>query len=257
MNEPVIVPLRVDTEFHGLSKSGRAYLDVTIADKTFPVFLDLGHFSTLSLTDSVLATLPISFVGGKTSSSDAFGATVHSRNYVIDTCRIGNLECTAMEGTEFGNTAASPAAGSGGCLGSSFLKAFNVVFDYPNHRLVLMKDTALPAEYLHYHWSYTPYYESNGNCITTDVTIRGKKRSLLWDTGASFSVIHPDVVGASDTEQSVLEVDSIGLAGRHFGAIPFVTLAFQEPEADGLIGHNFFFDHAIYLNRVSHTLAIE
>ncbi len=52
MTNPVVVPLRVDSVFHGLSKSGRAYLDITIAGKTFPVFLDLGHFSTLSLTNT-------------------------------------------------------------------------------------------------------------------------------------------------------------------------------------------------------------
>jgi hypothetical protein len=257
MNEPVVIPLRVDTAFHGLSKSGRAYLDVTIAGKTFPVFLDLGHFSTLSLTDSELASLPISFDEGNTSSSDAFGTTHHSRNYVIDRCWIGSLICTEMEATEFAKSPANPAEQTGGCLGIGFLKEFNIIFDYPNHRFVLMKDTLLPTEYLHRHWAYVPYYQSNGNCITTDATIHGKKLTLLWDTGASFSVIHPDIVGTSVADQSVVKLDSVNFAGKQFGPISFVTLSFPEPESDGLIGHNFFCDHTIFLNRVSHTLAIE
>src|SRR6185312_10536155 len=122
----VEIPLKLERGDTLLDGTGRAYLDVKIGNRKIPVLLDLGHFSTVALPDTMLHSLPIELNGTSTKYTDVFGNTRRMRNYIIPTCEIGNLECAKVEGT-----AVHSEEREGGILGLGFLRKFTaIIFDY-------------------------------------------------------------------------------------------------------------------------------
>ena len=240
-----------------------ATVHVTIEGKQIPLLLDLGGFSTIALSDSVLSTLSVKFAGTR-SYDDAYGNSHKVRNYVVPSAELGTLRLENIEGTEQHTDLARPGRVPTGYLGIRFLRSFaRVIFDYPHSRLILLRDTVLPADYRALRWTSIPYY---GDEVRSHASMDSVDLEFLWDTGASHSVLTNKAFNrVKQNRKKALgenggylfyEADRLQIGALETGPLSLVLLDLPEPGVDAILGHNFFGDHIVMIDFESSTIGI-
>lgn len=229
--------------------SGIPYVTVEIQDKRIPLKLDLGGFSTISLSDSILRELEVSYSGSR-SSSDAFGNNYRARDYVIPEVDIQGLILSNIEGSEH-KTYLTPAKAGNGYIGYGLLSKFkSIVIDYPRKQLILSRDASLPVSYSEQMWTTIPFSDKGG--VVAPLTIDGQELSFWWDTGANYSIIYPEFANPEKTRQAsnarIYTPSRVNFGGKEMKQTEFVVLALTGPGEDGLIGHSFFINHVVLID---------
>ena len=234
-----------------------AIVTVTLNGREVPLQLDLGGFSTVSLSSAVLETIAPRFTGGSERFNDALGNTMTAREYLVDAVTIGAQRLDSVYGSEFLTMQRTTPPCDNGYLGHGILKRFNLLFDYPAGKLYLLKGAALPPGYDLKGWTVDTF---EGESVVTRHMVGGKRRTFLWDTGAGYSIVKPGE--GIDVRPGVMRRghDAIVAQPFPFGAgavdsLAFVVLGLTYPEQDGLIGHNYFAEHPVYINWDTHTIA--
>jgi len=86
-------------------------------------------------------------------------------------------------------------------------------------------------------------FRRTGEGIVTRGRSGGRPLSLIWDTGASHSVIRSRAAGDAparrEGEHTLVELPSITVAGSELGEVGFVVIDFRYPHADAILGNNF------------------
>lgn len=236
---------------------GIPYLEMEIQGKQIPLKLDLGGFSTIALSDSLLRSMDLVITGSRTSN-DAFGNRHTVRDYVIPEARIGGIALSSVEGSEDKSYLAPDKAGNG-YLGYGLISKFKrVVIDYPAKQLTLSWDGSLPARFSGKEWTTIPFDDKGG--VVAPMTLDGKELSFWWDTGANFSIIDPDLAIADRTRRqsnvSIYTPAQISLGGREMRPTEFLALELAGPGEDGLIGHSFFNQHVVLIDFETSTISV-
>ncbi|MCE9582478.1 MAG: aspartyl protease family protein [Planctomycetes bacterium] len=241
------LPLRLE--------SGRPHVDVEVNGKRFPVLFDLGAGGTVWLDPDVAKAAGARFTGESSTWLDAFGIEQSSRRYVLDAVRAGDFVLRDLEGREL-PPVPEPL---GGILGWRLLQRFRVLIDFPGRRVVLATGGALPPDVHPELWTRVPFRATSSG-IVTDAVADGLPLELVWDTGATRSILKP---GRVDPERCGKEAfptfyaETLRLAGHDFGPLAFVVLDIQEPPGDGLVGQPFFEAHRVLIDWESRELSIE
>jgi len=230
--------------------SGAPLVTVTIEGKNIPLLLDLGGFSTISLTDSILNLLQPEYTGKKREFVDAFGQAFTVRDYILPECTVGSLTLKNIEATEDKFNQRVPTGAKNGYVGLGFLSHFTVILDYPAKKLVLIKEgESLPKEYQNIEWSFEKFW---GMGVRSHLVIDGEEKEFVWDTGASHSIIRSDAVKreriANESGRPMFYANNLEAGTDLIGPLDFIVLDFDEPKVDGIIGHNFFEKHVVIIN---------
>lgn len=223
------LPLRVDSD--------RPLVDLEVNGRRTPALLDLGAGATVWLEPAAAEAAAVRFTGGTASYTDAFGREHPGRRYVIGECRAGEIVLRDVEGRE--------AAIS--MVGWRLLKAFRVLIDAPGKRVVLAAGSAMPPDVHPETWVRVPF-RATGSGIATDAVVAGRAVELVWDTGASRSILKPGRGGGAC---------ALSLGGHEFGTEEFVELDLAEPPGDGLVGWPFFARHRVLIDWEAGELRVE
>jgi len=234
------------------------FVTVNVQGHDIPLLLDLGGFSTIAFGDSILSTLKVEYTGSR-SFSDAYGTSFKVRNYVIPSAEIGGLKLKNIEATEIKYNQNMSARAKNGYIGIGFLKKFKkVIFDYPNRKMILLQEEALPSEYQSIAWS--SHAMSGSGDVHSKVIIDGKEVEFLWDTGASYSVIHREVTAPDKIRpfenMEAYTATSMKTGNTELGPNDFILLDFSEPDVDGIIGHNYFAKHKVLIDFENRTIGV-
>lgn len=225
----IALPLRVEGD--------RPTVELALNGRRVPVLLDLGAGATVWLEPAAAEAAGVRFTGGTATYTDAFGREHPGRRFVIGECRAGEFALRDVEGRE--------AAVS--MVGWRLLKAFRVLIDGPGNRIVLATGSALPPDVHPEGWVRVPF-RATGSGIATDAIVGGRAVELVWDTGASRSILKPGRGSGAC---------ALSLGGHEFGAEEFVALDLAEPPGDGLVGWPFFAKHRALIDWEARVLSIE
>jgi hypothetical protein len=145
-----------------------------------------------------------------------------------------------------------PDESTRGFLGTTLLKSYQVVIDYPHRRLILMQPasgdsaqrcagTSVPFAMNSPEWRGEPFTEAE-----TDLG----RVILGWDTGAFTSVLRQSFVESAQGKQSgaALTTRRFILGGRDFGPQHFQIWNLALPHFDGFVGNDFFATHITCLD---------
>jgi hypothetical protein len=247
--EVIEIPLQV--------RENDAIVTVTLNSRPVELQLDLGGFSTVSLATKVIETLGPRFTGSSEDFRDAFGNQMSAREYVLDSVVFGAQRLGGVYGNEFLTVQRSAPPTDNGYVGHGLLRHFNLLIDYPAGKLFLLKGSALPPGYDLKGWAFDTF---TGSEVVTTQVVAGRRRTFLWDTGAGYSILKPGE--GVEIEPGVTRRGHEAYLARPFAfgasaidSLAFVVLDLPYPETDGLIGHNFFKQHPVYINWETHTIA--
>jgi len=128
-----------------------AYVTVMIEDTPLRLMIDTGHFAPISISTEVLDTLAVKFIGARIHR-DADGNLYRSREFIVPTLRLGELELQDVPGIE---NHTSPFDDDG-TVGDGLLRYFNVVFNYQGKTLTLYRNDHYPEIIDEPGWSVFP-----------------------------------------------------------------------------------------------------
>lgn len=251
-----ILPTSGFTELDLIFRDAGPIVDLRIGEKKIPVLFDLGGFSTISLTESVLSQLPVQFTGGTRKFSDAYGQVFTTRDYIIPECSLGGIQLRDIEATEDKFNQHITDEAQNGYLGLGVLRHFQIILDYQRHKAVLWQGDTLPPQYASMEFSYQPFtHEMQSSLIIDD-----EKREVEWDTGANVSLIKTNDVPkgrlANIDGRQLFIANNLEAGGDLIGSLDFVVLDFNEPPVDAIIGHNFFAKHVVFLDFAKKRIGI-
>ncbi len=145
-----------------------------------------------------------------------------------------------------------PDAVTKGFLGSSLLKSYQVIIDYPARAMTLQRPTvkdladlctgaAAPFVTGQFAWSGEAFTEAE-----TDIG----RVILGWDTGAFTSVLRQSLVQVAQPNHTerVLVTKKFIVGREDFGPRQFEVWDLSFPQFDGLIGNDFFATHVVCID---------
>lgn len=239
---------------------------ITIADRKLPIVVDTGAQKyQIALTSEALKNIPVKFTGNKICSTANTGKFCGDE-FIIPEVHLGSFVVKNVTGVKMtkwwgGNDASFKAteASRNGLIGYPLLSKFNVLLDYPNAKLILIKPHAKPQHYSVDQWITIPF---QGHLLTKP-NFNHKPITLSWDTGALPSVIKASYVDkiskkpcptaapyAKENCSSVQPNSFSTTEGKQLPGIWFMVVDNLPPITpfDGLVGTNFFANNPVYFD---------
>jgi len=241
-------------------RQGGPVVEVRIGEKTIPLLLDLGGFDTIALSPEALENVQVAWTGKTRIVQDALGNAFRSREYRLPEVAVGPWTWSDLVGNEYHHCQQATEALRNGYLGLGMLRRFTLIIDQPRGILVLLRPgDPVPREYPVDWWIEIPF-PAGGTGVRTAATMRGRELRVVWDTGASHSLLKPawaDPAGVSKTgKHPRYTTPTFVLGGREYGPLEFVLMDFKEPPADVLLGQNFLATRPVLVDFARRRLAL-
>lgn len=241
-----------------------ACVDVQLGAEKLSLPLDTGHgLGSILLSPAVLDKLDIEYTGRTHENYDAFGQRYDSREYLLPDIHIGDLTFANVSGFELFTRWDTP-----GVVGLPFLRHFNVLIDYPGRRFGLYPRHMHP-EYLDSPgWArlkldperaglvlpvtFKDYDETFHFCLDTGATSieQGKHYNLINSKSPLGKLLQQEEVLEPSTEIEVLGKLSTSqfwtASGNTLIRMDFALVDMEVLKIDGLLGHNFFLNYAVF-----------
>src|ERR1700694_4941476 len=226
-------------------RSGIPTAAVSIGGMQLNLFVDLGGYSAIALTEAELKRVPVRYLTDSTRSTNASGDIYESRRFVAPSVSLGGVLLGDLEGSEFVFPEAAAPPDRNGFIGFALLSRFLLIVDYPNTSLRLYASGSKDAM----------IRECGDKSFEIDV-VDGIAQSIAdtdygrlvfsWDTGSTRSVIRPWAFGASlkpglpIAAAPAQRIARFVLGGRDFGPQSFVPIDYAGLKVDGVLGTDFF-----------------
>lgn len=143
-------------------------------------------------------------------------------------------------------TGYAPDGDTDGFLGTGLLKAFQVVIDYPDRSMTLVRkvQTGRAGPCTGTEIPFSDNAKWRGEPVTEADTDIGRV-TLWWDTGAPTSVLRKEIIRDSQSDDTVTSAQ-LRLGERNFGPWQFQLWGEMNlPGFDGFIGSDFFAKHVV------------
>ena len=252
-SEPVTVPIAFDTGF--------PVVTLNFDGQAIPFVLDTGSSRTFHLAPGVAKQLPgLVFTGNKFKSMDAAGHVQED-----DEVSIANL---SVNGLAFGKTTgviAQPwgltiGKGQGpvksqSILGLGFFDGRRVIIDYPSKRLTIADADDKSVMQRVAGWTPFPYERSHAGQVLVLSSGKADYRMVL-DSPSNLSIVKAKLAeGRGDAVKCELDLgpgrvcESVGVSLP--GGSPIKALLIDLPDQfpdDGLLGQDFFFQYAVFID---------
>lgn len=215
--EPLRLPLTI-------LRNSNPVASIEVAGHEIKVVVDTGG-GVLALTRELLTQAgAVELAGNPTLWNDAHGQTHEARRFRVPQIRVGGRSFTNLNAmTLLSPETADTEAEALGCNG-----------------------TRVPFE-----------RSSESGLAISQVELDGATIRLLWDTGATYSMLPAEVVTAHqlpvtpavDRKPSFYNTKRLVIGGSNFGPLEFVVLPLQLPtDFEGMLGYNAFAKHVVCLN---------
>jgi len=262
------------------------YFYIQIKTNKIPISLDTGSSqAVISLPGYMVKQMNVKYTGESSRTMDVHSRLRTKRHFTIPKIKLGNLVLTNIPGIN-----ANRRHGNRGLTGLPFIRNFNVFLDYKSRKMILYNKKVYPAYLKNGKWKSIYFVEdSRKNIILqTKIGFKGKKYNaqFVLDTGCiltyknkSYGLIiyqsnFTDLVLNDRLKQYVKnntfankrgkypkksvywKEDNIQIDGIHFGPMSFVFINLFTP-CDGLLGHNFFIKHAVFIDFTNKKLYVK
>ncbi len=246
---------------------GMASTVISIEGKSFPIILDTGAKKYgLILTKEALKKIHVHFTGKVICSNSVTGKHCE-REFIVPEVKLGSFTVKNVEGIlvkhfwggddqDFKVTEAS----RNGLLGYALLSKFNLLLDYKNSKLTLVKPANIPTQYDVTKWNAIPFDDH----LHTKLNADGKQLTFSWDTGALPSIISRKTAAffkqvhcpkdnpfkePMDTCFRVV-ISSLTTGDEFISNNSWFSVTDIPDNApfDGLIGSNFYMDNLVYFD---------
>lgn len=142
-----------------------------------------------------------------------------------------------------------------GVIGLKFFEGYNLLFDYGRKRLVITKHRDLPAEYNINNWRKVSF-DKNDIGIVFNAYLEGKPVRVLFDSGASTSVLHSSISERSNLSQMIKKEEGLdwlsahlSFDGKNKSLEKFCLFKFKEPKnIDLILGTPFIQTHRLFFD---------
>jgi len=245
------VPLRLT---HGLP-----VVTLDIQQTPVDLLLDLGGFEAVSLTAKALDRVQPTFTGKTRRFENARGDRLVAREYRLSQVAFGPHVFTDLVGSEhvFAPDLAPPI--EAGYLGLGLLRHFHLTIAYGRGELGLIDRRCAGLELPEGRPWRRVRLESQKDGLRISAAIDGKKRSLVLDTGASYSTIRP-AAAPREGRRSVggtelFTPSSLVVGGDEVPGIDFAVVDLPGPGTDGILGCNFFAEHEVVVDLDARSVA--
>ena len=236
-------------------RSGMPTTTVSIGGTPLNLFVDLGGYSAIALTEAELKRVAVRYLTDSTRSTNASGDIYESRRFVAPEVSLGGVLLGDLEGSEFvfPETAAAPPDRNG-FIGFALLSRFLLIVDYPSGSLRLYASGSKDAMIRECGDKSFEIDVVNGVAQTIADTDHGRL-VFSWDTGSTRSVIRPSAVGVSvkagapgSPGAPPHRMTKFVLGSRDFGPQSFLPIDYRGVAVDGVLGTDFFASRVVCLD---------
>lgn len=251
---------------------------ITIQGKDIPIILDTGASKSkdISLSEYALNNIHVRFTG-KVICFKTVQGNLCQKEFIVPELRIGSFILKNVKGTlmrklwgydkGFDEGFRATESLRNGIIGLPLLSKFNVVIDYPDSKLVLIKKSHKPFNYDIKNWIPIKFEGP----LQTHLNIDGKSLILRWDTGATPSVIKSSVIKNYKKQSCQIEPPYIldncsSIVTKSFttnegSKLPRTWFKIMNIPSyapfDGLIGSNFFRENLVYCDFNDHYIYVK
>lgn len=134
-----------------------------------------------------------------------------------------------------------------GHIGRGLLTTYRVELDLPYGRMWLWPPSGTGAPDNHCQGKAVPVLSERHGILTNVATDYGEL-TMLWDNGAPFNIVHPEVLpsGAGAGSSEHVATQRFVLNGTNFGPQELYPMKFsQPPDIAGFIGYDFLAKHDV------------
>jgi hypothetical protein len=234
-------------------RSGMPTTTVSIGGTQLDLFVDLGGYSAIALTEAELKRVSVRYLTDSTRSTNASGDIYESRRFVAPGVSLGGVLLGDLEGSEFIFPEAAAPPDRNGFIGFALLSRFLLIVDYPDRSLRLYASGSRDAM----------TRECGDNSFEIDV-VGGIAQSIAdtdhgrlvfsWDTGSTRSVVRPSAIGGRvrtgtpGSEAFPHKMAKFILGSRDFGPQTFLPIDYRGVTVDGVLGTDFFASRVVCLD---------
>jgi hypothetical protein len=226
---------------------------VSIGGTPLKLFVDLGGYSAIALTEVELRQVVVRYLTESTRSTSASGDIYESRRFVAPGVSLGGVLLGDLEGSEFVFPEAAAPPDRNGYVGFALLSRFLLIVDYPNGSLRLYASGSKDAMIRECGDKTFEIDVVNGVAQSIAETDHGKL-VFSWDTGSTRSVIRPSAVGLSVKAGAPApgapphKTAKFVLGSRDFGPQSFLLIDYRGVAVDGVLGTDFFASRVVCLD---------
>ena len=228
---------------------------INVGSQTVQAGIDTGG-GAIALSEDVIRNAGGIKLAEEREWSDAYGQKYRVPQFKVPVITIGGRafrDIVVIQSTEVRDLEGPPISNA---IGGQFLSRFVTVIDYVGHSFTLWPSGAESAINAACGTTRVPMEKTEqfDLAVTAFNTPSGTLR-LLWDTGASYSML-PEALVANRSLETFLRGQTpfynsttLSVAGREFGPLEFVVPPLQLPsDFEGVLGANFFSSHVVCLD---------
>ena len=260
--EPVVVPI--------VFTSGAPVVNLTLNGKTILFTLDTGSSRAFHLSKAAAKQFPeLKYTGSKAKSFDLGGNMQESAEVFFDQLSVDGMKFGKTTGVTL--TPWGLALGKGSqldpelsILGLGFFDNKKVIIDYGSNTLTIADEDDTTIMQRVSGWSSVPFDKSDEGLVLVFTNDKANYR-LVIDSPSTMSVVKTKVAEERDVVQpcdvnlgpkQTCRTISVSLqSGREIK--PFLLDLPLKFAADGLVGQEFFFQYAIFLDITNHTVLLK
>jgi hypothetical protein len=227
-----------------------------------PLTFDLGDSSALVLSPKILDRVKTLPTNETNRSSDVQGNIIQSAKFKLALLQIGTARFTDVIGHQDLHDPSYQATDTWqqGHFGTSLLKSYKVVLDYPHRKMTLISRDIANGQSSKCKGTIVPFLPDwNGDPVTKVSTDFGEL-TAVWDTGSPISILRK--AGSQNIGDSVLTeavtTKHFNLGGTDFGPLKLDVADYAEPAGtDMFVGYNFFAKHIVCIDFPGHRFLIQ
>jgi hypothetical protein len=226
---------------------------VSVGGIELNLFIDLGGYSAIALTESELKRVVVRYLTDSTRSTNASGDIYESRRFVAPSVSLGGVVLGDLEGSEFVFPEAAAPPDRNGFIGFALLSRFLLIVDYPNRSLRLYASGSNDAMIRECGDKSFEIDVVNGIAQSIADTDHGRL-VFSWDTGSTRSVVRPSAIGGRVragtpvSEALPRTMAKFMLGSRDFGPQSFLPIDYRGVTVDGVLGTDFFASRVVCLD---------
>jgi len=251
---PVVVPIRLLGNF--------PVVIVNIGDNDVPLVFDSGNSGSVALTQAVIDRVKALPTGETSKGMDPKGNVIEYPKFKIPRLQIGSAVFTDViaELDVHDPSYQATQVGQQGFLGTSLLKGYKVVLDYPHRRMTLIPSSSTKDQSAGCKGTAVPFSPAWHGEPAAEADIDLGRLTVWWDTGTPTSILSKRFAVAAGSHQSGDTITSkrLALGGADFGPLQFELDDLSLPPGfDGFIGYSFFAHHVVCMDFPEKKLLIQ
>lgn len=241
-------------------ENGNVYVSGRIADTPLRLIVDTGGKGGLQLTATASRKLPVELKADVVTRTDALGNQYTGSAFEVAELYIGDTVFHGVDGFVRGEAAGgvTRALPADGLLGMEFLRPYVARFDYEKAILTLYADSQLDEGMKACKGKEIPLVRHPLGFWSSEVTTDHGSFRLVWDSGATYSLISAEAARARQLPlvDDLYRTKLFEFGTTDFGPLDLVAIDLHVPEADVLLGYNFFQEHIICFDGPRSTITI-